>query len=127
MQEYEELGHMNQINEGAGSTEEWYYLPHHTVFKISPAELITSFVTLSRLHRISAYCMRFCHNARNPLLKRTGYLTSTELRDALHACIKIAKQEICAQEINDLFKKGQVSSKGQLQLLHPFFDSEGYL
>jgi len=105
MQEYEDLGYMNQINEDAGSTEEWYYLPHHAVFKSSPAEFITSFVTLSRLHRISAYCMRFCRNARNPLLRRTGYLTSTELRDARHACIKIAQQEICAQEINDLFKK----------------------
>jgi len=118
---------MNQINEDAGSTEEWYYLPHNTVFKSSPAEFITRFVTLSRSHRISPYCMRFCHSARNPLLRRTGYLTSTELRDALHACIKIAQQEICAQEINDLFKKGQFSSKSELQLLHPFFDNESYL
>jgi hypothetical protein len=35
MQEYEELGHMNQINEDASSAEEWYYLPHHAVFKSS--------------------------------------------------------------------------------------------
>jgi len=35
MQEYEELGHMNQINEDASSAEERYYLPHHTVFKSS--------------------------------------------------------------------------------------------
>jgi len=127
MQEYEDLCHMNQINEDAGSAEEWYYLPHHTVFKSSPAECVTSFVTLSRLHRISAYCMKFSHNARNPLLRRTSYLKSTELGDALHACIKIAQQEICAQEMNDLFKKGQVSSKSQLQRLHPFFDNEVYL
>jgi len=107
MQEYEDLGHMNQINEYAGSAEEWYYLPHHMVFKSSPAEFITKFSALSRLHRISACCMRFSHNARNPSLRRTGYLTSTELRDALHTCIKIA-QQICVQEISDLCKKGQV-------------------
>jgi hypothetical protein len=35
MQEYEELGHMNQINEDASSAEERYYLPHHAVFKSS--------------------------------------------------------------------------------------------
>jgi len=35
MQEYEELGHMNQINEDTSSTEEWYCLPHHVVFKSS--------------------------------------------------------------------------------------------
>ena len=33
MQEYEELGHMNQINEDASNTEERYYLPHYAVFK----------------------------------------------------------------------------------------------
>ena len=73
---------------------------------------------------MAAYCLRFFHNARNPSLKGTGYLTSTELRDALHACIKIAQQDICAQEISDLSKKGQVSSKSQL---HPFLGKEGYL
>ena len=77
MQEYEDLGHMNQINENASSAEEWYFLPHHTVFKSSPAEFITKFSTLSRLHWISAYYMRFSHNARSPSLRRTGYLTST--------------------------------------------------
>ena len=35
MQEYEELGHTNQINEDTSSTEERYYLPHHAVFKSS--------------------------------------------------------------------------------------------
>jgi len=113
--------------EDTGSAEEWYYLPHHVVFKSSPAEFITKFSTLSRLHRILACCMRFSHNARNPSLRRTGYLTSTELRDALHTCIKIAQLEICAQEINDLCKTGQVSSKSQLQPLHPFRDSDSYL
>ena len=60
-------------------------------------------------------------------MRRTGYLTSTELGDALHSCIKIAQQEIYAQEISDLSKKGQVSSKSQLQPLHPFLDKESYL
>jgi len=93
----------------------------------SPAEFITRFSTLSRLQRVAAYCLRFSHNARNLLLRRTGYLTSTELRDALHACIKIAQQEIYAPEIDDLCKKGEVSSKSQLQPLHPFLHKEGYL
>ena len=35
MQEYEELGHMNRINEDASNTEERHYLPHHAVFKSS--------------------------------------------------------------------------------------------
>jgi len=97
------------------------------MIRCSPAEFINRFSTLSRLHRVAAYCLRFYHNAKIPSLRRTGYLTSTELRDALHACIKIAQQEIYAPEINDLCKKVQVSPKSQLQSLHPFLDKEGYL
>jgi hypothetical protein len=32
----------------------------------------------------------------------TGFLISTEVRDALHVCIKISQQENYAQEINEL-------------------------
>jgi len=43
MKEYEDLGHMNQINE-ASSAEEWYYLPHHTVFRSSSSTTRTRIV-----------------------------------------------------------------------------------
>jgi hypothetical protein len=41
MQEYEDLGHMNQINHDASSAEEPYYLPHYAVFKNSSVVLIS--------------------------------------------------------------------------------------
>jgi len=44
MQEYEEPGHMNQINEDAVSTEERYCLPHHAVFKSSSSTTRTRVV-----------------------------------------------------------------------------------
>ena len=44
MREYEELGHMNQINEDTSSTQERYYLPHHTVFKSSSSTTRTRVV-----------------------------------------------------------------------------------
>jgi hypothetical protein len=78
------------------------------MIQCSPAESITRFSTLSRLQTIAAYGLRFTRNEINPLLRKTGYLASTELRDALHACIKIAQQEIYTQNTNDLCKKGQV-------------------
>jgi hypothetical protein len=53
MQEYEELGHMNQINEEASSTgEELYYLLHHTIFKISSSTTHTH-VAFDGSHRLS--------------------------------------------------------------------------
>ena len=44
----------------------------------------------------------------------------------MHACIKIAEHEIYAQEISDLSKKDQDSSKNQMQPLHSFLKKEGY-
>jgi hypothetical protein len=96
------------------------------MIQCSPTEFITRFSTLTRLQRVAAYCLKFSHNAKHPSSRRTGYLTSTELRDALHTCIKLAQQGIYAEEINDLSKKGQVSSS-QLQPLHRFLDKEGYV
>jgi len=43
MQEYEDTGRMNQINE-ASSAKEWYYLPHHAVFKSSSSTTHTQVV-----------------------------------------------------------------------------------
>jgi hypothetical protein len=96
------------------------------MIQCSPAEFITRFSTLSRLQRVAAYCLRFFHNAKNPSSRKTGYLNGTELRDALHACIKMVQQKIYNQESSDLSKKCQVSSKSQLQPVHPFLDKEGY-
>jgi hypothetical protein len=53
------------------------------VSKSFPAEFITRFSTLSRMLRMLAYCMRFSHNARNPSLRRTGYLNSMHCMPAL--------------------------------------------
>jgi hypothetical protein len=44
MQEYEQLGHMNQINKDANSREERYYLPHHVAFKNSSSTTHTGVV-----------------------------------------------------------------------------------
>jgi len=72
-----------------------------------------------------AYCLRFTHSTRNSSSRKTSCLASTELRDALHTCLKVAQQEIHTQEVDDR-KKGS-TSKSQFQHLHPFLDKEDYL
>jgi hypothetical protein len=124
MKEYEDVGHMNQINEDASSVDERYYLPHLAVFKSYRAKFNTRFSTLSRLHIVGAYCLILAHNTRNP--SRTGFLTSTELRDALHACIKKAQLEIYALEINDLCKKCHFINES-IATSASNLDEEGYL
>jgi len=64
------------------------------MIRCSPAEFITRFSALLRMQRIAAYWLRFAHNASNPSSRKTCYLASTELRDAPHACIKIAQQQL---------------------------------
>jgi len=44
------------------------------MIQCSPAEFITRFSTLLILQRVAAYCLRFFHNAKNPLLRRTGVI-----------------------------------------------------
>jgi hypothetical protein len=63
---------------------------------------------------------------KKPVVKKDRLSYQHRTERYLHASIEIAQQEIYAQEINGLCKKGQVSSKRQLQPLHPFLDREGY-
>jgi hypothetical protein len=44
MEEYEDLGHMNQTIEDESSIEEQYYLPQHVVFKSSSSTTRTQVV-----------------------------------------------------------------------------------
>jgi hypothetical protein len=86
-------------------------------------EFTNRFSTSSRMQRRAPDCMRFTHkakkptvlccvitkksyNTRNPSLRKTGYLTTKALRDALHACIQISQQEVYAlKEESGFFKQ----------------------
>jgi len=94
---------------------------------VFPSKVYHQIFNAIKIANSSSVLFEIFHNARNSSLRRTCYLTRTVLRDALHACIKIAQPDICAQEISDLSKMCRISSKSKLQPLHPFLDKEGYL
>jgi len=48
MEEYEDLGHINKINEDGSTIEELYYLPHQAVFKSSSST--TTLILFLKVH-----------------------------------------------------------------------------
>jgi len=90
-----------------------------------PSRVYQQIFNAIKTAKSSSLLFEIFSQCQTPSLRGTGYLSSTELRDALHACIKVAQQGIYAQEISDLSRNGQVSSKSQLQPVHS--PQEGFL
>ena len=96
---------------------------------ITPVEDFTKrFSKFLRLTRVTAYCMRFINNCRQPREAReTTTLTTQELDHALMCCVRCVQQNSYFQEIQDLTDNQEVSSSSTLKTLHPFLDQKGIL
>lgn len=91
-------------------------------------DLINKFSTLTKLTRVTAYCLRFSSNSGNARDNRkTGPITVKELNDALQVLIKISQRGSFGQEINELAKDKPLSKSNKLCALSPFIDSSGIL
>ena len=83
MQEYEELGHMNQINKDASSTDKRYYLPHYTVFKSSSSTTRTRVVFDGS-----------CHSSKGPSLNDTLLVGPTIQQDLYSIVLRFRTYQI---------------------------------
>jgi len=91
-----------------------------------PWNLITKFSSLSKLKRITAYCIRFIHNLKsNVSNKRAGPLTNSELQTALLFWIKLI-QKIHFSTTLKALAKGQ-SVDPTIRRLNPFVDEDDIL
>ncbi|XP_046382360.1 uncharacterized protein LOC124153308 [Ischnura elegans] len=91
-------------------------------------QLIQRYSSLSKLQRVTAYCLRFRHNASKSRTERkTGELTAREIEAALTQLIKAAQSEVFFNELHDLQRKNQVSSKSSLKNLHAFLDENNVI
>ncbi|XP_046383976.1 uncharacterized protein LOC124154345 [Ischnura elegans] len=91
-------------------------------------QLIQRYSSLSKLQRVTAYCLRFRHNASKSRTERkTGELTAREIEAALTQLIKAAQSEVFFNELHDLQRKNQVSSKSSLKMLHAFLDENNVI
>lgn len=89
--------------------------------------VLLRFSSLSRLLRVTVYCFRFLHNARNPRNRKEGFVTRDELDLARLRWMRLAQQLDFPHEIKQLEDSRSLPARSPLLPLRPFLDHEGLL
>ncbi|XP_040073371.1 uncharacterized protein LOC120845873 [Ixodes scapularis] len=87
---------------------------------------ISRFSSAARLHRTTAWVLRFVHNLRSPI-KTTGSLSAEEIQAAQTVWIKKAQSSTFASEISCAAGKKVAPPGSALQNFQTFVDQEGVL
>ncbi|XP_030759214.1 uncharacterized protein LOC115884703, partial [Sitophilus oryzae] len=90
-------------------------------------DLLTKFSSFTKLQRVTAYCIRFSINCKNPDIKRTGSLDTKELTNALNILIRLIQNDVFAKEFSTLNNSKSVNNKSKLIKLHPFIDRDNII
>ncbi|GIY05446.1 reverse transcriptase [Caerostris darwini] len=90
-------------------------------------DLIPKYSSLSKLKRVTAYCLRFVNNCRNSKDKVTGFLITSELNTAMNVLIKSVQFIEFNNEINALKRNQALSCRSKILSLNPFLDNSGIL
>jgi len=99
-------------------------LCHHLNIQES---LLSKYSSLSKLKRITAYIRRYFNNISSKLKKKTGFLTSQELQDALYYWIMQVQAKEFASDIKALLTSKELSTSSKIKQLNPFLDEKGML
>lgn len=92
---------------------------------VEPDPIFTLYSSLVQLQSVVAYCLRFAHNTKNPLDKRSGVLSVRERHAAMDRLIKLVQATEFASDIECLNRNKQCSTR--LRRLLPFVDEDGLL
>jgi len=87
-------------------------------------DLLVRFSSLSRLIRISAYCLRFLPG-RKP--DSPGFLTTAELHDCRLRWLRIVQQQDYEAELAALGRGNLIPRRSPLASLRPFLDADGLI
>ncbi|GIY59832.1 reverse transcriptase [Caerostris darwini] len=90
-------------------------------------DLFQKYSSLSKLKRVTAYCLRFVNNCRNSKDKVTGFLNTSELNTAMNVLIKSVQFIEFNNEINALKRNQALSCRSKILSLNPFLDNSGIL
>ncbi|XP_067142348.1 uncharacterized protein [Centruroides vittatus] len=90
--------------------------------------LLTTFSSLSKLKRVTAFVHRFINNCRLPATARQiGPISKQELDSALLYWVKVIQHNSFGPEIEALRNNKPLPSKGKVTQLHPYLDHNGIL
>lgn len=82
------------------------------------------FSQLSRLQRAAAYVLRFIHNLRNKLSRRSGALSPEELSESLLALARFSQQESFPNEYKALNNNIKLHKRHYILKLNVFVDNK---
>lgn len=89
--------------------------------------IFKKYSSLCKLKRITALCLRFIHNCKNPKNKVTGFLKTKELNNAMYTLIKLVQMSEFNSEINALKGNQSLSCSSKILALNPFLDDSSIL
>ncbi|KMQ91466.1 transposon polyprotein [Lasius niger] len=87
-------------------------------------ELLLRFSSLSRLIRVSAFCLRFLRGRER---SRTSHLSALELKNCLLRWLQIAQRQDFESEVEALSRGEQVQRRSPLSALRPFLGPDGLI
>lgn len=116
----------NKINDYQTEVELKHVSTHMVSVHDFYDELLSRFSSITRLIRVTSYCLRIVKR-RSPNAVKTTWLTPDELQAAQLIWIKHSQSTAFAEELSNLKAHGEVNKKSQLRVLHPFIDSFGII
>jgi len=101
--------------------------PVLVVSQSSECQLEERYSSWSRLNRITAYILRFCHNARTKLIsdRLLNSLRVIEISNAATVLLRKMQSISFAPEIAELRSSRPVGRRSALRTLNPFIDQDG--
>lgn len=88
---------------------------------LPPNEMFSLYSSFTKLLRTTALIRRFLHNSKPPNRdrRRSGMVTTAELREATETLVRIAQEERFSQDFADIARDGQVRRNSRLKALSP--------
>lgn len=99
----------------------------HTAVEKDIPEFLLKFSSYTKLINVTAYCLRFLHNCRNPKERFTEHLTANEIKSSLLHIIRLLQAREFPKEIKSLQKKSPLPTSSKLLTLNVFLDKSNIL